>query len=178
MDLHWAVEDMYALKISMVEVSFAGNYLKGNVERYADNRARVLVRSSLSEAEKRATTVKELCHIIIDEAEDWSASGTETIQSLIDDDTLFRTDGLGDANPSPELVSEGLALLASCELMYPGEYQDADLARLEAQETTISAIALQHKVPPYVIQQAFKFKHLRDRSFAEIAEAMQPQPVG
>ncbi|MBB5685640.1 hypothetical protein [Sphingobium boeckii] len=169
MDLRWAIQDMYALKIDMFEVSFAGTYLKGKVERYANNSARVLVRASLSDVEKRSTAVKELCHLVIDEKEDWSPLGVNTINEVITDASMFAADGIGHTNPSAPLVSEALAILASSELMYPGEYHAADQTKLDQQQTTLSAIALQHEVPGYLIQHAFTNRPLRDRVYAQIA---------
>ncbi|HEX7873039.1 MAG TPA: hypothetical protein VF475_09020 [Sphingobium sp.] len=172
MNLHHVIQDMYGLQIEMREVDFPAVHLKGKIERYSDKRARILVRASLSDAEKRSTAVKELCHLMLDQEEDWSPRGTDTIDELMLDASLLASNGVGNANPSAPLMSEALAILAGTELMYPGEYHDGDLARLKENLTTISAIALQHDVPPYIIQHAYTNKEVRDRVCAQIAAEM------
>lgn len=169
MDLHWAVQDMYELAITMKEVSFQAVHLKGKVERYEGMRARVLVRANLSETEKRSVAVKELCHLVIDEKEDWSPIGTDTINEVLLDQSLFAANGVGQHDPSRPLQSEALAIMAATELMYSGDFQEIDARRLAADQTTISAIALQHEVPAYIIQHALQNRPLRDQAHADLA---------
>jgi hypothetical protein len=156
MDLHYVVEQVYSLKIEMIEVSFAAVYLRGKVERYEDGRARVLVRSGVSETDKRLATVKELCHLVLDEKDDWSTDGVKMIEDIMSD-SRAKTSGQGQApTPSMPLESEALALMAAGEIMYPSEYRVNDAAKLAADQTTISAIALQHDVPGFVVEDALK----------------------
>lgn len=155
MDLHFVVEQVYGLKIEMIEVDFAAVYLRGKVERYANNTARVLVRSGVADTDKRLATVKELCHLALDEKEDWSTDGCIMVDALIDESRAYLK-GKGIEAPTSPLQSEALALIAAGELMYPSEYRAADAEKLAKNETTISAIALQHDVPPFVIEHALE----------------------
>jgi hypothetical protein len=156
MDLHWAIEEVYGLKVEMVEVSFAGEHFVGTVERYADNRARILVKSEQSEAFRRFVAVKELAHLIIDESDDWSTLGSDTVNHLMTEWKLVASNGYGHDEPSNPLQSEFLAEIAATELMYPFCYRDSDAKKLELLETNVTKIALQHEAPAYAIDQALR----------------------
>ncbi len=166
MDLHHVIQEMYGLQIDMKEVSFTAAYLKGHVLRYQDSRAVVMVRANLSKADKRIVTVKELCHLFLDEKEDWSTDGVSIIDSMIDEVIAWSEDEVGLTDPSSPLQSELMAMLAATELAYPHEYRAADLAKLERNETTVQAIALQHDVPPFIIEHAYRNQEMLDRARA------------
>jgi Zn-dependent peptidase ImmA (M78 family) len=156
MDLHWAIQDIYELEIEMLEVSFDGEHVRGNVERYSDKRARIFIRAHQPDDEKRLAAVKELSHIMIDEQDDWSTNGVETITGLLTETRLVAENGVGHENPTNPLQSETLAYAAAVELMYPYDYRDADIQKLDVSQTTIAKIALEHDVPPYAIEFALR----------------------
>ncbi len=168
MDLHWGVQDAYNLKVDMYEVLFTAEYFAGKVERYADNRARVLVRSKLAEDMKRFVTVKELCHLVIDEQDDWSTMGVDTIKSLLVEWELAANNGDGNPNPSSPLQSEFLAEIAATEFMYPFLYRDQDMAKLEANETDVDKIAFEHEIPAFAVEQALRHHHV----FSEVWQSI------
>ncbi|WP_373486685.1 hypothetical protein [Blastomonas sp.] len=170
-DVHWAVEQVYALTIEMVEVAFEASHFYGKVERYKDSRARVLVRSNLSDDMKRLVAVKELCHLAIDEQDDWSTLGLETIRGLMDEWRLLRENGEGHQNPADPLVSEMLAEIAAIEIMYPMHFRDADLAKLDANDTTIKQIALEHEIPAAAIETALDHHEILSEAWAKIENA-------
>jgi hypothetical protein len=98
-DLQWCIADIYGLKIEKKEVAFDSMFLLGMVERYAD-RARILLRKDQPEDSMRFVTTKELCQLAIDEPEDWSPRGTETLDAYMNE---LRLD-LGAAGGSQELA--------------------------------------------------------------------------
>jgi Zn-dependent peptidase ImmA (M78 family) len=154
-DLQWCICDMYGITIAKLEVAFDGEFLRGLVERY-ENHARILIRASQPDEWMRFTAVKELCHIVIDQREDWSTRGHETIQSLLLEDQLDQQEN-GDAQRALAAVtvqSERLAIIAATELMYPHEFRDSDLKEIEVAKTTLRKIALYFHVPEYVIGSA------------------------
>lgn len=156
MDLAYVIGEVYSLTIEMTVVDFRAEHLKGNLERYADGRARVLVRADLNEAEKRLVAVKELCHLIIDEEDDWSADGTATI-----DEYLKMESTVGDDNQplaGSAIHSELMAMMAATELVYPTEYRDADADKMGKGGATLASIALEHEVPAYVVRHAIDNK--------------------
>lgn len=155
-DLQWCISDMYSVKIEKREVAYEGEHLRGLVERYND-RARILVRAGQGEEWMRFTTTKELCHIAIDEEEDWSPLGHQTIQSLLLEDHLDNQDQekqkkrkIADATAQ----SEKLAVIAAIELMYPHEFRAIDVKLVAERQTTQKALALHFHVPEYVIGSA------------------------
>lgn len=163
MDLKYVVEQMYGLEITMVEASFSAIYLKGHIMRYANNKATVIVRYGLSAAERRWVAIKELCHLIIDEAEDWSTDGAQIVDSLLEESVTWSENGIGLPDPVPSVLSELLAVLAANELAYPGEYRIADQKKLNAEQSTIGGIAIQHDLPPYVIEHALRHHEMIQR---------------
>jgi hypothetical protein len=78
------------------------------VERYAD-RARILLRAGQGDDWMRFTATKELYHLAIDEKEDWSPRGHETIQSLLIEERLD-LDGDEVAKKRASLPTAGLNL--------------------------------------------------------------------
>jgi hypothetical protein len=147
---------MDQVKVEKHEVAFEGEYLRGLVERYK-NRARILIRAGQGEEWMRITTAKELCHIAIDEEEDWSPLGHQTIQSLLLEDHLDNQNE--EAQKARKMAdataqSEKLAVIAAIELMYPHEFRDDDVGSIAKRKTTQKAIALRYHVPEYVVGSA------------------------
>lgn len=153
-DLQWAISDMYDLKIEKFEVAFDGQFLHGLVERY-EKRARILLRKDQVEDMMRFVSVKELCQVALDEAEDWSPAGTETLEGYGYEVAL----DLAGENEKRQLAerhiqSERLAEIAATELMYPFEFRAQDLADITAQKTTRKAIALHFHMPEFAVGRA------------------------
>jgi Zn-dependent peptidase ImmA (M78 family) len=153
-DLHYAVQDICSMKIDVIEVSFEGQHLRGETERFSDSRARVLIREKQTEAEKRFAVAKELCHILLDGEHDCSTDGVETIKGLLQDWHLARDNRIGHMEPTKPLVSEIMAHVAALELLYPDEYRVSDIAKLAGGEKTLQQIALEHDIPAYAVEQA------------------------
>ena len=104
-DFHSLVQRMYGLKIAKKTVATAGRFAHSLVKRYDDKTATILVRHNLGDPEKRFGVVKELCHLVLDEKEDWSTEGHETIQGLVRVMTLG-SDKNHDHQPDSITVSE------------------------------------------------------------------------
>ena len=168
MDFHWAVQDIYELEIEMLKVSFSADHVRGKVERYANKRARILIRAQQTPEFLRFVTVKELCHLMIDEEDDWSFMGVETIKGLLKEWELVGENGTGHTDPSDPLQSEMLAEIAAIEMMYPREYRASDIGKIKAKETTLKKIAMQHDVPPYAIEQAHRHHDMLEKCWCAI----------
>lgn len=158
-DLQWCICDMYGVRIEKFEVAFEGEYLRGLVERY-ESHARILIRAGQPDEWMRFTAAKELCHIAIDQREDWSTKGHETIQSLLLEDQLDHKEN-GDPAieatrklASTTVQSERLAIIAATELMYPHEFRANDAVEMQANKTSLRKIALHFHVPEYVVGSA------------------------
>lgn len=170
-DVLWAVQDIYGISIEMIEVSFVGEFVGGKLERYSDKRARVLVRSAQTEDMKRFVAVKELCHVAVDEEDDWSTLGVNTIKDLLTEWELIEKNGDGHENPEKPLASEILAEIAAVEIMYPQKYREADQLKLANGETSIAQIALEHKIPPFVVETALDHQDILADVWKAISEA-------
>ena len=170
-DIRWAIQDLYALEIDIVEVTFTAEHLAGNIERFDNKRARILVRSGQTAPMKRFVATKELSHLAIDEQDDWSTLGVETIKNLLSEYQLLEKNGEGHQNPARSLASEILAEIAAIELLYSFEYREADIKKIEADETTINKIALEHDVPPFAIETALVHYDVLKQIWDEINKA-------
>lgn len=151
-----SIEDMYGLKVKMFEVQATGTHIGGNVERYQDNRAVILIKAQQSEAMRRFVAVKELCHLLIDEEDDWSTAGVVTIREMKLEFDSWEANGEGVRNPSKVQQSEMLAWLAAATLMYPPEFHAADRGKIDAEETTVAKIGLYHDMPPHQVEDVFQ----------------------
>lgn len=147
-DLYAVVSNMYQIEITKKAVTFEGNFLRGMIERY-HGRAIVRVRANQTDDWLRFTAVKELCHVIIDEKEDWSVLGVRTIEDLLIE--YFANIGAVAKGVSQ---SEMLAEIAALELLYPYDCRTFDLNELANKNTTIIKIASYHRVPPAMISRA------------------------
>ncbi|MBB3944666.1 Zn-dependent peptidase ImmA (M78 family) [Rhizobium skierniewicense] len=147
-DLYSVVSTMYEIKITKKGVTFEGNFLRGLMERYAKE---VIIRVRMNQTDDwlRFTAVKELCHVIIDEREDWSVDGVRTIEDLL----IEYFANIGDVAKGVS-QSEMLAEIAALELLYPYECREHDIARLAKKETSLIKIASYHRVPTAMISRA------------------------
>lgn len=73
-DVQWVIQDMTGITIEKHEVTTISEiaHVRGILERYSEGKARILVRSNQPESWKRYTCIKELCHIAVDDVEDFS----------------------------------------------------------------------------------------------------------
>jgi Zn-dependent peptidase ImmA (M78 family) len=149
-----AVEAICDVKIDMVEVKFTGEHIGGKMERYANKTARILVKSGQSPEMMRFIAAKELCHVLIDGVESWSVKGSETIRGLLREWELTKENGNGHTDPANPLQSEFLAEIAAVELLYPFEYRDSDISKINNNVTSVTRIALEHEAPAFAIDQA------------------------
>lgn len=157
-DVKWAIEEKYGLKITLELVDFPGSYIRGMVERYDNGQANIFVKEkqdedpTLNEYWHRFIATKEMAHLAIDEKEDWSVDGTETIEDLIREHEIDRG-----SPPRDGIQSEVLAEIAAVELLYPWEFRQNDIDSGKSNQE-LSAI---HKVPQYVIQRALSPNHMK-----------------
>ncbi len=172
MDFHWAVQDIYQIEVEMLKVSFVAQHLRGKVERNKGKPSRVLVRADQSPEFLRFVAVKELCHLMIDEEDDWSSEGVETISGLLKEWELSKQNGTGHTDPSNPLESEMLAEIAAIEMMYPREFRAADIEKIALKQTTLQKIALEHDVPPYAVEQAHRHHKILEGCWNEIEAEM------
>jgi Zn-dependent peptidase ImmA (M78 family) len=143
-----AISRMYGLSISKDQVPFEGSFLRGMMERYHDKIV-IYIKKNQEEDWKRFATVKELCHVMNDEEEDWSHEGHKTIKNLLAEHRI------ANANPAaPVVQSETFAEIAATELLYPYKQRLRDLTDLNGDKMTIAKIAIYHKIPEVIVENA------------------------
>lgn len=155
-DLLATIQQMYSVRLERYSVPFEAHYTRGMLLRYAA-RSVIYVRHSLDGDLKRFTAVKETCHVVLDEKEDWSVKGVETITALQND--LFLN---GESEMAKQTTqSEMFAEIAAIELMYPYECRKKDL---ESGSLNVTKIAVQHGMPESMVERALSknFRHIAD----------------
>ncbi len=145
-DLFKIVERMYGGKIERFGVPFSASYTRGMLLRY-EGRSIIYVRHQLDDDWKRFTAVKETSHIILDEKEDWSTDGVQTIAELQNDLSLNGNGQFAKRTTQSEIFAE----LAAMELMYPHECRKSDLGN---GELNLTKIAIQHGMPLAMVERA------------------------
>ena len=150
-DYQRIVAQMYLLEIEKVEVAFEGTFLRGLVERYP-HRARIIVQKNQGEDWKRFTAVKELCHLVNDEQEDWSIDGVHTIKEML---LEYHVDSSRPGLAEVVTQSEIFAEIAAVELLYPFSQRKLDVVSMvEDPSFTFAKIAGYHKLPEYFVDLA------------------------
>jgi Zn-dependent peptidase ImmA (M78 family) len=150
-DLVATIASMYNLKIERKGVKFEAEYTRGMLLRY-EGRAIIYVRHQLDEDLKRFTAVKELCHLFLDEKEDWSVDGVTTISDLQND---VRLSELAKNTSQSEVFAE----IAAIELMYPFECRCGDLEKVTTDGFSSSKIALHHGMPTAMVERALSTRY-------------------
>ena len=142
------ITDMYRLRIYKHQVPFEGTFLRGMMERYTD-RVIIYVKKNMEEDWKRFATVKELCHVVNDEPEDWTTEGAETIKHLLAEYHINK-----DRLAMPTVQSENMAEISAIELLYPYKDRLSDLSALNGGKLTTAKIAGYYKIPEVIVAQA------------------------
>jgi Zn-dependent peptidase ImmA (M78 family) len=151
-DLRDIVAEMYGVEITMISVAYEADHVKSMIERWdGGKKALVAVQAGQSSVAERFAAVKELCHVIIDAPEDFSAPDCSLIEKLLQGASpdLLALENKG-------LWSERAAEVMARELLYPHEFRRGDLALLNDNKTTLAALALKYKVPEIVASRVLK----------------------
>ena len=147
------ISQMYQIKIEKFQVPFEATFIRGLLERY-DDHAKIYVRKNQEEDWKRFVAVKELCHLVIDEKEDWSTSGVSIVRKLISEYKIDK-----DKPAARAIQSEIFAEIAAIELLYPFSERRRDAILLENGEMTNAKIASYYKIPEAIVDRALSENH-------------------
>lgn len=148
------ISDMYAVDITITEVDFEGQHVRGMIEVYNGGRtAKVYIRQKQHDLWKRFVAVKELCHVVIDKKEDWSPHGSDTLEKLMVGDVLDLADHNG-------FASERLAEVIAHELVYPHEHRRQDLAKVVAGDCKLNDLALKYGIPVEIVARVLSQSYL------------------
>jgi Zn-dependent peptidase ImmA (M78 family) len=168
-DLVHVVSDMYGLKISINEVVFEGDRVRGLVERYNNQRALIYIRHNMTPELKRFSVTKELMHLAIDEHEDWSVNGVATISDFLVEMSIVD----GNAVAKNGSQSEMLAEIAAIEVLYPAEFRVSDKSDLASGKTTLIKLSLHYEIPVFVVDKALQpwYVALSEKVWANVVRA-------
>lgn len=159
-DLQSVVIRMYEYEIDKIEVFVErgrGQYVRAMLLIYNVTdvrRALIMVVAGQSEPWKRFAAAKELCHLVIDETEDWSHEGTNTLEALLTTYQIDLVNGGTHLAEGKQVLSEVLAEIAATEVLYPRECRAADIQALSAGQTTLAALEARYKIPRAMIQRS------------------------
>lgn len=164
-DLFAIVRQMYQIDIVKRGVPFEARHTRGMLLRFRQE-ARIYVRHDLDDDMKRFTAVKELCHVILDEEEDWSVDGVNTIEQLQNDLHLNGNNTKAKVAASTS-QAELLAELAALELLYPIECRQADQRR---QNFVTQRAAYEHGIPVSMVERAISenYREAADRLWEDV----------
>lgn len=152
----WISENS-GFSIEMRDVAFEGTYVFARVEKYKGSKAEIDVKSSLPEDWKRFVAAKELLHLVIDQEEDLSPYGDETLDKLVREGHIGVISQNGDAAPAQ---SELIAEVAAMELLYPIQNRLGDLSSLLEGKVTQQKLALHYGIPVNFVDTAFSKGYL------------------
>lgn len=157
-DIQWAIQQKYDLDINKELIDFQSIHIRGMMERYQDGVANVFIKKTQDSDIKqnnywrRFIATKEMMHLAIDEKEDWTYDGCETIEQLIKEHAF---DGM--RLPRDEIQSEVLAEVAAFEILYPMEFRQADINS----GTPPQELSDKYEVPIYVISRALAQSYMK-----------------
>lgn len=164
-DVFAIVRQMYQIEIVKQGVPFEARHTRGMLLRFR-HKALIYVRHDLDDDMKRFTAVKELCHVILDEEEDWSVDGVNTIEQLQNDLHLNGNDAKAKMAASTS-QAELLAELAALELLYPIECRRADQQR---QNFVAERAAYEHGIPVSMVERSISenYREAADRLWSDV----------
>lgn len=150
------VEAMTGIRIDKKEISTGGSIIRGLTERY-DDRALILIREDQPLEWKKYATVKEYCHLVFDDDNDFEPNPLETLEQLVMKRGLDLDEAL-----SPAIISERIAEIMALEIIYPLEVREEDAKALRAGGTRKmdELVELRH-VPAVHIESAVRDSYIK-----------------
>lgn len=130
------------------EVDVESSFHRAFIERFDDGKlCKIYVLAGETVAWKRFATVKELCHILIDNDDNFQPDPCVMIGAIKD------STGILDEHATPAAQSEQLAEIIALELIYPMEFRRDDLAGIGGGQTH-DAIAGARVIPVNYVYRA------------------------
>lgn len=155
--LHQTVSRLSEYSIDLKLVSFEAHYIYGRCEKYEGRRAVIDIKYDLPKDWRRFVTAKELMHLMIDEDEDMSPYGDQTLEKLVQDGHIGVISTNGSELPSQ---SELIAEVAAIELLYPIQLRLDDLKETASQMVNHKKTAITYGIPINYVETAFSSQYL------------------
>jgi Zn-dependent peptidase ImmA (M78 family) len=146
-ELRDVVSDEFAVQIEIKLLDVETKAVYGFIERYADGqKACVYIVKNIPVRWKRLVGVKEICHVVVDEREDWNPDGYDTLQRLVTGPLDL------EAEENAAFRSEHIAELVATELLYPFENRKADRLAVAEGRLTVELLAGRYRLPVQIIE--------------------------
>lgn len=168
-EFHDHVRDKFGVDVKIKVVDVETTHVFGFIERYKDGSATIYIVKNIPPRWKRLVGTKELCQVVIDRREDFSADGQDTLRRLFTSAVSIDLD-------SPEnvaLLSEYVAEVVAWELLYPHEARRKDKAEIEAERLTLGDVASRLRLPVDIVASILSEPYLGmcDKYWAEVFAA-------
>lgn len=158
-EVHWAIIDSYDHPIEVRRAGAGGAHVRALVLRAKKGAKRphiILVSTKQAEDWLRFAQVKELSHILVDEAEDWSMDVPGTVSLYIYES------GISASKIAPPVVqSEEIAMCVAMEILYPFDDRVHDAAELAAGKTSMAKLALHYDLPEAIVGRALNANYMK-----------------
>ena len=140
-------EQTYGVTVKRYKApDFRDELLRGVYIRTGNDVA-IYLDANLSEDWERYISVKEMAHLILTDPDYMTTEPTDLIENLIHEETAPQ-----DGEAPLDLVADMWTKLAAHEILFPFEVRAAAKAALDAQTTTLFALAQQYGIPEHVIE--------------------------
>lgn len=143
------VSEMSSHKIDGREVVFEASFLRGRIERFNDRTATIDVRSSQDRHLKRLVAAKEAMHLLVDQDDDMSPYGDQTLQTLVDEGHIGVL--TSDNDLASDSQSELIAEIAAREVLWPISLRLRDLNDDDDPTTFVSRMSARYGLPFAVV---------------------------
>jgi hypothetical protein len=150
-DLTTGFAEEYGVQIRFGLVpELSGNLLRGMYIR-EENLVSVYIDEGLPDQWRRYVAVKELCHLILGDAEYMTQDPVKLIELMIFEETTPQ-----DGNAPLDLVSDMWARRAAHEFLFPMECRAAAKEKIAAGTETNLSISRQFNVPQHLIEECLR----------------------
>jgi len=167
-DLKYAFEQTYDVSIDFfLSPDLKDQLLRGMYLRFG-NQVKIYLDKGLAPDWLRYVGVKEMCHLILKDAEYMTSDPAALIELMIYEETSPL-----DGDAPLDMVADMWAKYAAHELLFPHEERAAAKAQLAAGEATLFSLAQTYEVPEHVIDWVLSdgYMSVCDEAWNEVKKA-------
>jgi hypothetical protein len=157
------VAEIYPNRIIKRGVNFDATNLRGRIERDVTGDARIDVRQGQLLYWRRLTAVKEHMHLLIDDEDDYSPYGDETLDTLVQEGVIGML--VADGDPFTACQTELIAEIAAMEVLWPINLRlkEVNAARETSSTEFVKDISDKYRIPAPVVE------NMLSRSYTKLA---------
>lgn len=152
------VQTKFDIQVHLWDVSFQGTNIGSRLEVYKD-RIEISVRSDQDIGWKRFCAAKELMHLLIDSAQDYSPYGNDRIDEMLEKGIIGLASAKNNTTGNPT-QSELVAEIGAVEVLYPAKQIIKDIEQLKTEGhdpiISIPKAALIRQMPRFYVATALR----------------------